>query len=239
MPAWLGAVNTMLLVFNLVPAFPLDGGRILRGVLWARRGDRAAATRIAVRGGRIFAVVLMAAGVVEMFTLDDVSGLWLVFIGWFLSSAAGAEGQGEAAREALTGVTVGEVMSRHPVSVPSWITVQLFVEQYATRFGVTAFPTRDIGGRIDGLVSLESVRRLPRQLRSTTRLSEIATPLARVPTATPGEPVGDLVLRLGAGGDGSALVFDGVDLVGVISPGDVVRRLQVDALDHEPPRAAA
>jgi len=120
---WLAAVNLALLVFNLIPAFPLDGGRILRGFLWTRTKNRMTATIAASRAGRFFAVMVVGLGVLDLFFLDPIGGLWLILIGWFLDSAARGEATGEQARHALEGVVVGDVMSKNPVIVPSWITI--------------------------------------------------------------------------------------------------------------------
>jgi Zn-dependent protease len=237
-PDWLAVVNFMLLVFNLVPAFPLDGGRILRGILWARRGDRASATASAARGGRAFALLLMAGGVVDFFLTSDIGGIWLVFIGWFLESATRAEQQGETVRHVLEGVTVGDVMSSKPMVVPSWIMVEMLIEQYAMRYHFTTFPIHDINGRVEGLVTLRSMKRVPAGQRSTVRAAEIAIPLAQVPRAAPADLLTDLLLRLGPQSDGRALVFEGDHLVGLVSPSDVARRLQLGELRSEPPLAA-
>jgi len=236
---WLAMVNVTLLVFNIVPAFPLDGGRILRGILWARRGDRASATRSAALGGRLFALFLMAAGVIDFFMTSDIGGIWLVFIGWFLETASRAEVQGETVRHVLEGVTVGDVMSSNPVVVPGWITVELLVEQYAMRYHFTTFPTHDIAGRIEGLVTLRGMKRVPRPERSRVRAAEIAMPLTQIPIAAPTDLLTDLLPKLGPQSDGRALVFDGDQLVGIVSPSDVARRMQLADLRSERPPAAA
>jgi Zn-dependent protease len=238
-PWWLAVVNVMLLVFNIVPAFPLDGGRILRGILWAHRGDRASATRSAALGGRIFAFFLMAAGVIDFFLTTDLGGIWLVFIGWFLEMASRAEVQGETVRHMLEGVTVGEVMSPNPVVVPGWITVELLIEQYAMRHHFTTFPINDIGGRIQGLVTLRGMKRVPASERSRLRAADIAIPLAQIPVAAPTDQLTELLTKLGPQSDGRALVFDGDQLVGIVSPSDVARRMQLSELRGEAPRAAA
>jgi Zn-dependent protease len=226
-PQWLTAVNLLLLVFNLMPAFPLDGGRILRGALWAWRGDRAAATALAARGGRAFGFLLIIGGLVDFFLTGDFSGLWVVFIGWLLETAARGEQRGETVRHVLEGLTVGDVMSRDPVLVPSWVTVQLLIEQYAMRYQFTTFPTHNVHGDIDGLVTLQRMKRVPGNQRSTRHALDIAIPIADVPRAAPADPLPALLARMGPQSDGRALVFDGDQLVGVISPSDVARRLQL------------
>ena len=114
---WLGYVNLVLLVFNLVPALPLDGGRVLRSALWARKRDFLAATRTAAAFGRGFGQVLIAFGVLAVLLGGAVGGLWFVFIGWFLLAAAEAEGSGAETQAALSGLRVGEVMVSEPVTV--------------------------------------------------------------------------------------------------------------------------
>jgi Zn-dependent protease len=223
---WLAAVNLLLLVFNLIPAFPLDGGRILRGFLWTRTNNRMTATVAAARAGRFFAVVLIGLGVLELFFVDPVGGLWLMLIGWFLDTAARGEAHGEQARHALEGVRVGDVMSKSPVIVPSWITVELLVDQYVMGHEFTSFPTHSIDGRIDGLVTMRGIKQIPVQQRSKRRAIDIAIPIDRVPTARQDENVTDLLKRMGTASDGRAMVYDGGTLVGVVSPSDIARLFQ-------------
>lgn len=222
---WLFAVNLLLLVFNLVPAFPLDGGRIVRAVMWKIRGNRQAATVAAARAGRVFALLLVALGLLDFFLTADIGGVWLVFVGWFLDNAAKREQQGEVIRNVLTGVRVRDAMSPDPVVVPSWITVELLVSQYVMRNQFTTFPTHGIDGRIDGLVTMHGIRRVAPHQRSTKRASDIAVPLDQVPVAAPDDMLTDLLPRIGAITEGRALVFDRSELVGIVSPRDVARLL--------------
>jgi Zn-dependent protease/CBS domain-containing protein len=237
-PQWIAAVNVLLLVFNLIPAFPLDGGRILRGFIWARTNNRMSATVAAARAGRVFAVILVGVGVLDIFFFDPIGGFWLVLIGWFLDGAARGEAHGEQARHALEGVLVGDVMSKDPVIVPSWITVELLVEQYVMGHEFTSFPTHSIDGRIDGLVTLRGIKRLPAQQRRTRRAIDIAIPSALVPIARRDEQLTDLLKRMGNASDGRAMVFDADHLVGIVSPSDIARLLQPE-LGRAPSRVAA
>jgi Zn-dependent protease/CBS domain-containing protein len=225
-PQWIAAVNILLLIFNLIPAFPLDGGRILRGFIWARTNNRMQATVAAARAGRVFAVALVGLGVLDIFFFDPIGGFWLMLIGWFLDGAARGEAHGEQARHALEGVLVGDVMSKDPVVVPSWITVELLVEQYVMGHDFTSFPTHSIDGRIDGLVTLRGIKRLPAQQRRTRRAIDIAIPAALVPIARRDEHLTDLLKRMGNASDGRAMVFDSDQLVGIVSPSDIARLLQ-------------
>lgn len=223
---WLAAVNLAILVFNLIPAFPLDGGRILRGFIWSRTNNRMTATIAASRAGRFFAVVVIGLGVLDLFFVDPVGGLWLILIGWFLDSAARGEATGEQARHALTGVLVGDVMSKNPVIVPSWITVELLVDQYVMGHEFTSFPTHSIDGRIDGLVTMRGIKQVPPQQRGNRRAIDIAIPADRVPVARQDEPITELLKRIGTASDGRAMVYDGGTLVGIISPSDIARLFQ-------------
>jgi Zn-dependent protease len=223
---WLAAVNLALLVFNLIPAFPLDGGRILRGFIWSRTRNRMTATIAASRAGRFFAVVVIGLGVLDLFFVDPVGGLWLILIGWFLDSSARGEATGEQARHALEGVLVGDVMSKNPVIVPSWITVELLVDQYVMGHEFTSFPTHSIDGRIDGLVTMRGIKQVPAQQRSNRRAIDIAIPADRVPIARQDEPITDLLKRIGTASDGRAIVYDGGTLVGIVSPSDIARLFQ-------------
>jgi Zn-dependent protease len=220
---WLAALNMLLLVFNLIPAFPLDGGRILRGFIWSRTKNRMTATVAASRAGRFFAVLLIGLGVLDLFFVDPVGGLWLMLIGWFLESAARGEANGEQARHALEGVLVGDAMSKNPVIVPSWITVELLVEQYVMGHQFTSFPTHSIDGRIDGLVTMRGIKQVPPQQRGNRRAIDIAIPIDRVPVARQDELLTDLLKRVGPASDGRAMVYDGGTLVGIISPSDIAR----------------
>jgi Zn-dependent protease/CBS domain-containing protein len=222
---WLFAVNVLLLIFNLLPAFPLDGGRILRAILWKIRNDRAAATRAAARGGRVFAYLIMAAGLADFFLTGDFGGAWIVFIGWFLDASARREQQGESIRALLQDVHVGDAMSRDPVRVPSWITVDLLLDHYVVRSNLTSFVTHGVDGHLDGLITLQAIRRVPRNQLSRKRAADIAVPIDAVPTAAPGELLTDLLSRMTPRTEGRALVFDQGQLVGVVAPADVARVL--------------
>jgi Zn-dependent protease len=235
---WLAAVNLLLLLFNLIPAFPLDGGRILRGFIWTRTNNRISATVAAARVGRGFAVVLVGVGLLDAFFYDPVGGVWLMLIGWFLDSTARGEAQNEQARHALEGLLVGDVMSKDPVVVPSWITVELLVDQYATGRQLSSFPTHSIDGRVDGLVTTRGIKRVPLQQRGQRRAIDIAIPAANVPIARRDERLTDLLKRLGPASDGRAMVYDSDRLVGLVSPSDIHRLLH-GGVPRPPAPAAA
>ena len=238
-PEWLATVNVMLLVFNLIPAFPLDGGRILRGVMWLWRRDRNRATVAAARAGRVFAILLVLLGFAQFFITGAPGGLWLVLVGWFLDNAARTEERSEQARHALEGVRVAEVMTHDPIRVPSWITVQLLIEQYVLRYHASAFVTHGIDGRVEGLVALKAIRQVPGGHRSERRARDIATPVDRVPAARPDELLLPLLERMSPEiAEGHALVYEEAELVGIVAPAEIGRLLQSGALAGGRSRAA-
>src|ERR1700730_11600050 len=167
---WIGAINLTLGIFNLLPAFPLDGGRILRALIWARSGDRIRATSIAARVGMGFALLLIALGIISFLLSGNViGGLWMVFLGWFLLGAARSEESSGLIRQALDHVSVGDVMTPNPTLVPDYITVDELVNRFLFADRHTTFPTQDFGGNLTGLVTLAGIKRLPLDRRGATR----------------------------------------------------------------------
>jgi Zn-dependent protease/CBS domain-containing protein len=232
--AWLGVMNLLLAGFNLLPAFPLDGGRILRAVLWRRGGDHLAATRGAAAVGHGFGILLIALGVIELVFAETLGGIWMIFLGWFLAGAAQAEARSVFLRDALAGVRVRDVMSPDPVRVPDWVTLAELVDAYVLPNRFSAFPVRDFGGRVVGMVTVGDIRALRGDAHSARRVRDITVPLASLPTAQPDEPLLDLLERLGPATGQRALVFDADRLVGIVSPADIGRALQTTALRRGP-----
>ena len=228
---WLGTINLILAVFNLIPAFPLDGGRVLRALIWARTGDRVRATSIAARAGMVFAFLLIAFGIVQFLVSGNVvGGVWSVFLGWFLLSAARAEESSLLVRQALEGVTVGDVMTPNPMQAPDDISVDELLNRFVLMHRHSTFPTRDPAGSLTGLVTLAAAKNVLAAERGSTRVRDIACPIAQVPTASPRDPLTALLGRLDGCADGRALVLDGDRLVGIVSPTDVSRALRYSAL---------
>src|SRR4030081_545852 len=192
--AWLGYINVLLGVFNLLPAFPLDGGRILQSLIWLRTGDRLRATSIAARIGRAFAFLFIAYGLITFFAAGSlVGGVWAVFLGWFLLSAARAEETGGMIRQALSGIRVAEVMTPNPIEAPDDITVDDALHGYILSSRHSTFPTHDAGGRLSGLLTLAALKNVAPNARQTTLIKEIICPLDRVPTARPADPATNLL----------------------------------------------
>lgn len=227
---WLATVNVVLAVFNLAPAAPLDGGRVLRAFLWHRRGDRTSAAISAARAGRVFAWVLIVTGVAEvLFGLP--SGLWLVLLGWFLLSAAGAEETQVTVARDLRDVRVADVMTRDPVTIEADRTVaDAIVDLLDRRF--STFPVTGRDGDLVGLVTLAGLKSVPPERRSWTPISDAAWPVDRLTIASPDEPLLAVLARLDDGGDGRVLVLREGRLVGIVSPSDVARAVRLAELER-------
>ncbi len=224
---YLAATNAMLGVFNLIPAAPLDGGRVLRAALWRWRGNRQTAAVNAARSGRVFGFVMIALGVLQVVTGYGFGGIWLALIGWFVVSAATAEEQQARQGGQMAGVTVGEVMTAVPTILDGDLTVDDFVTQVVLTHRFSTYPLVDSLGRLTGLVTLNRVRAVPPGLRAATRLREIACAPSEVPIARPEEPLVELLERMHGCSDGRAVVVDGDGrVVGLVSPSDVARSLQ-------------
>jgi Zn-dependent protease len=222
---WLSGINVMLALFNLVPAAPLDGGRVLRAWLWHRSGDHDAAAVRAARAGHTFGWILVALGVVEFMAGGGVGGLWLVFLGWFLLGASRAEEMQVVVQHTLGPVRVREVMTPSPVTAPADLSVARVLDDYVLTHRCSAFPLVDADGAIVGLLTLAHCKQVPASRRATTPARDVATPMAAVPTAAPGELLVP-VLQRAAATDGRILVFDGGALAGIVTPTDVTRALQ-------------
>ena len=162
---YLAFVNAVLLVFNLIPGFPLDGGRIARAIAWWRTGDRSRATRFAARLGRGFAVLMIGVGIFMFLQGNLIGGVWLVFVGLFLSQAARSAEVQTALTSRIEGVRVADVMDAEPVAVPEDSPLDRAYEDYFLRYRWPWFPVVDGRGHLRGLVSREAVERVPEAVR--------------------------------------------------------------------------
>lgn len=236
--SYLAFVNLALALFNLVPAFPLDGGRLLSSILWKTSGSRQRGVHNAVRVGRVFAYLMIAAGVFELFAGDAFSGIWIVFLGWFLLSAAASEEAGSTIRSALRSVPVSAAMTSPVVTLPDWVTVDTFLDSVAPAHSFTTYPVHEASGRLTGVVRLSDLVRMPAGERPQKHLRDVARPISDVPTTTPREDLSALIQRIGGALEQRVLVFDGGQLVGIVSPADVARVLTLRQAAGHGPRAA-
>jgi Zn-dependent protease len=223
--AWLGFVNLSLLVFNLIPAVPLDGGRILHAILWHVRGDFGWATRVASTIGRGFGFVLIGLGVAMFVFQGSFSGAWLVFLGWFLLAAAGAEARYSAARQALDGLRVADLMSLAPVSVHPDLTLGRFMDEVVWNRRFTTYPVVE-DGRPVGLLPFSCVAGVPRAEWDERRVRDCMLGMDRVPVLDPYDEAFDALAELSQDGIHRGLVVSDGRLVGLLSITDLARALE-------------
>jgi Zn-dependent protease/CBS domain-containing protein len=224
--AWLGYINLALLVFNLIPALPLDGGRVLRAALWQSRGDLGWATRVGTDIGRVFGYLFIGLGVAMFIFQGSFSGAWLAFIGWFLLQAATAEARYIATEAALHGLRVRDLMVRDPVTVDGNLTVGQFMDEVARSRRFTTYPVVD-GGRPIGLLAFGSVAALPRSEWDSRRVREAMLPLERVPLLTEDETAIDALTALSSPTSNRGLVVEDGHLAGLLSITDLTRALEL------------
>ena len=159
---YLGATNVLLAVFNVIPAAPLDGGRVLRAIVWWRTGDRAKATIWADRAGQVFGWICVAGGLYVFFLTRDLSWVWTSLIGWFIAGSATAEAQQAVLAGRLRGIRVSQIRTPDPVTVPGSMTVSEFIDDYLFRARHQSFPvTRDGTDTVCGLVTLDRIKHVP------------------------------------------------------------------------------
>ena len=185
MALWLAQVNGMLVAFNLIPGFPLDGGRVFRSLLWRFTGNYSHSTLIATQVGRGVGYLFILGGIAVMFVIHDwFGGLWLAFIGWFLENAASASYRQALWREGLLGVTATQVMTTDFQEVPSNVTVSHLVQGYIFTSGRRFFVVAD-EGELKGILTLHNIKSVPQQSWDTTQVKEIMTPVDKLKVARP------------------------------------------------------
>jgi Zn-dependent protease len=173
MVAWLASINFLVLVFNLLPAFPMDGGRVVRAIAWWRTEDRTAATRFAANLGRVFAYLFIGGGLVLAFAGYVFGGVWLALIGMVINGSARAASTQTAISGRIEGVRVSDVMDRQPVAIPSELSVEQALDEYFHRYRWPWFPVVDAAYRFLGLVAKDKADEVPETSRSTSLVSDL------------------------------------------------------------------
>ncbi|MFG2126060.1 site-2 protease family protein [Streptomyces sp. NPDC048710] len=222
---WLGATNVLLGVFNLLPAAPLDGGRVLQAALWWRTGDRERAQRAAGRSGQIIGIALAVVGWLTL-ARGVTGGLWLMIVALFVATAAAAERRWAQLALALRGVRVAEAMTSPVVTGPDWQTVDRFLSDVAARTRHSVLPLLDFEGRPSGVVQLRRLMAVPPGQQQALPVRRLATPVSRCTLAAPDELLTAVLERLGAGGGLPVLVMDGAHLHGIVTAHDIQRLFQ-------------
>jgi Zn-dependent protease/CBS domain-containing protein len=222
---YLALINLMLALFNLVPAFPMDGGRLLRGALWGPLG-KARATRIASGAGTLFAFLLIFAGVFSLLRGDSLGGLWYILIGWFIKDASLSSFQQVRLDEALRGVTVRDAMVQTVATIPGSGSVAEAAREYFMRTGYGSYPVTR-GEAVVGLLCLKDILRLSAEEREATSVQGAMRPLTEALVTDPDVPLPEVLSRMAQAGTARLLVMHGERLAGLLTMNGVIRRLRV------------
>lgn len=222
---WLGVINIGLAIFNMVPGFPLDGGRVLRGIIWWITGNAKRATQIAARVGQVIAFAMIIYGVMQFFGGGGFSGLWLVFIGWFLLSASRESYAQMVLTDALQGLRVADVMSRDFPTVDAYANLQTFAEENLVRTGRRFFIVT-LNAQPVGIITPTEVSSIARARWPYTTVADVMRPLDQTQTVEPSTPI-TKALELMTGQDLNQLpVLSNGMLAGLISRGHILQLLQ-------------
>jgi len=221
---WLAEINLMLAIFNLVPGFPLDGGRVLRGIAWGVTGDFTRATRIASNAGKFFAYLMIFIGIWHALNGNWIGGLWIAFVGWFLLSAAQESYANVAVRNMLVGVRAEDIMTRDVATAPREMSVQEYIHE-VLRTGHRCH-IAVAGDTPVGLVTLAAARAVPRSEWDNTSIQAIMLPLEKIHAAAPDEPALKILQRMQSQDINQMPVVSENHIVGMISRDSILRLLQ-------------
>ena len=222
---WLGYINIMLGLFNLVPGFPLDGGRVLRAIAWWITGDANRATTIAARLGQVVAFGFIMVGIFRFFRGAGIGGLWIAFIGWFLLSASRESYAQVAITDTLRGVRVRDVMAREYPTVDSRTNLQILVDEYFLRTGRRCFFVTQ-NERVVGLITPHEVREIERNRWPYTTVDEVMKPLNQLQTITPDTSILKALETMGPNDLNQLAVVQGDEFEGIVSRAHILQLLK-------------
>jgi Zn-dependent protease/predicted transcriptional regulator len=224
---WLGRINIILAVFNLIPGFPLDGGRVLRSIIWWRTGNLRGATRTASAVGRGVGYIFIFGGIWMVFQ-GDWGGLWMALIGWFIQNAAAGSYQQVVLQDMLKGHRVSEVMMRDCHAISPQLTLEKLVDDYILGSGRRCFPVVE-DNRVLGLMTIHNVKQVPRELWSTRTLEKEMTPMNKLKWVGPGEDLASVLQLMTAEDVNQLPVVDEGKIVGMIARENLLAFIQTRA----------
>src|SRR3989441_11120999 len=225
MLGWLGVINILLAVFNMIPGFPLDGGRVLRAVIWWITGSAARATRIATAIGQVIAFAFIIIGLFRFFNGAGFAGLWLTFIGWFLLDAARSTYAQFETIERLRGVRVRDVMTNDWPVVDANTNLQTFVNDHLLRSGRRCFIVEE-NGRVAGIVTSHGVKDVDREKWSQLTVRDVVVPLTKLHAIEPSSALTEALETMGREDVNQLPVMSNHHLDGIISRSHILRLLQ-------------
>lgn len=224
--AYLAIINLILGVFNLLPGFPLDGGRILRAYWWNKTKDLNRATLVATNVGKGISLLMMLLGAFQIFTGYLIGGVWLVFIGFFLRQAAEAGYQRVLIRDLLSGVKVKELMSQNPICVSPEITISQLVDEYLMKYRFTSFPVCQ-SGRVLGIITLNSVKQISKESWNQKTIKSSITPISYEFILHPEEEAVEALRKIITSDLGRLPVVEGDRIIGILSRKDIMNLLVI------------
>jgi Zn-dependent protease/CBS domain-containing protein len=213
---WLAGINLSLGVFNLIPGFPLDGGRVFRAMVWAISGNLRLATRLATSLGRLVAFGFILVGVAQIFAGSLANGLWIAFIGWFLENASANTYRQLAVHDMLAGHKVSEVMTHECAHIPAGMTVEALVNDVLLPSGRRCFPVEE-SGHVQGLVTVHRIQQLPRKQWPLTPVDQVMIPRSELKTVRPDDALSDVFERMAREDVNQLVVVEGDELLGLIA----------------------
>lgn len=226
---WLALINVILALFNLIPGFPLDGGRIFRALVWQKTHNYHKATSIATKVGQGIAYAFIAVGLALIFALRLwFNGLWLIFIGWFLHDAARASYQQVLLRDALIGVTARQVTDYGCPSIPSHLNLTELIQQYILPTGRSCFLVTQ-GAELEGMVSLQQIKKVPRTRWGITFVQDIMTPASKLKVAYAEQDILSVLQEMNGESADHIPVIEAGKVIGVINREDLTRLLRTRA----------
>jgi len=226
---WLAWINVLLAVFNLIPGFPLDGGRIFRALVWQRTNDYHRATRIATKVGQGIAYAFIAGGIALIFALGLwLNGMWLIFIGWFLSDAARVSYQQVLLRDALTGLTARQLTDYSCPLIPPHMNLMELVQQYILPTGRSCFLT-SWGAELEGMVTLQQIKKVPRSRWAITSVQDIMTTASKLKVAYADQDILSVLQEMNGESANHIPVMEAGKVIGVINREDIARFLRTRA----------
>ena len=226
---WLAWINVLLAVFNLIPGFPLDGGRILRALVWHRTHDYHRATLIATKVGRGIAYAFIAGGIALIFVLGLwFNGMWLIFIGWFLNDAARASYQQVLLRDALTGITARQLTDYGCPLIPPHMNLTELAQQYILPTGRSCFLI-SWGAGLEGMVTLQQIKKVPRDRWAITSVQDIMTPASKLKVAYADQDILSVLQEMNGESANHIPVIEAGKAIGVINREDIARFIRTRA----------
>ena len=223
---YLAVVNTMLALFNILPGFPLDGGRVLRSIAWRKTRSFRRATRFAASTGQAVGFAMMAGGAALLLVGGGFQGIWLMLIGWFLVGAARGEAESLQIETILGRLTARDVMREEWPTVSPGEPIAALVDDYMIGQGERAVVVA-IGGAVQGIVTVNDVRRVPREEWATTPAQRVMTPRERIQTVGPEVPAVQVMLVMAQAGLNQVPVIDGGRMVGMVSRRELIDRVHL------------